>query len=459
MPEGLAQDYLQAGQLPAGDNDALLRSFIVANPKASDRHLKTALRDRSPVVRNAARAKTGTFKDYQNEFNKFFGHAMTKSIREEDFKAIKGALDPQGAGLVNHKPDLEAHPPQHNADVGAYKQTFLDSPDPVKRASAKAATHSNISRKVIYSVPAHHSTHGGARYMVKPYHERISSRLSKWQKHPHQGWAEMTNQALYHAGGIGHLHQNVHTVEHHMGEGHEAEPALVIKMDPDMQPLNAYKHGSMYLSPETKFDARRIAMMDFLSNNLDRHGGNIMVGGMQPHPEADVAASGVKVPTKLMALDHSRSFQYVNNHGHKWQARRAQPRQLEDSFQPYASKYTQGSALKYLSPVEGDTFDKGNPHQWAEDWAPVFDWWGQNSDAIKATMKKRLDSIKDPEVRKHIERNFDARTRYLDERANIGIENYGDDWYKQPVEQYRPGEKTDEELEHERWARENPEYA
>ncbi len=454
LPEHLAQDVMQRGQLPAGDNEALLRTFIVQNPKATDRHLKTALNDRNPIVRHAARQKTGDFKQYQSEFNKFFGTAMKKAIRAEDFKAIRRAVDPKGAVLVDHKPDLEAHPPQHNADVAAYKHAILDSAQPVKRTSAKVAANSNFSRKVVYTVPATHATHGGARYMVKPYHENVPTVLSRWQKHPHQGWAEMTNQALYHAGGIGHLHQNVHTVEHHMGEGHEAEPALVVKMDHDFKPLQSYRYGSMYLGEPVKHDARRIAMMDFLSNNLDRHGGNIMVGDFKPHPDEDIAQSGVDVPNKLLAIDHSRSFQYINTHEHKYRPRRDQPRQLEDNFGNYASNYSRGSVLRYLAPVEGNQFMKQDPHQWAADWGPVFDWWGQNSGNIKAAMAKRLDQIKDPEVRKHIQRNFDARTRYLDERADLGIENYGDDWYKHPVEQYRPGELTDAEKEQLAWERE-----
>jgi ADP-ribose pyrophosphatase YjhB (NUDIX family) len=456
LPEALAQDALQRGLLPDGDKDALLRTFIVQNPKASDRHLKTAANDRNPIVRHLARQRVGTFKDYQSEFNKFFGHAMKKALRHEDFKAIKNALDPKGADIVDHKPDLEAHPPQHNGDVAAYKQIFLDSPEQMKRIAGKVATGGNITSKSIYQVPAHHATHGNAKFMVKPYHERVSQRLKSWMKHPHQGWAEMTSQALYHAGGIGHLHQNVHTVEHHMGEGHEAEPALVIKMDPTVEPLANYKHGSMYVPEDVKHDARKITMMDFLANNLDRHAGNIMAR-LGPSPDPEVAKTGVKVPHALLALDNSRSFQYANTHQHKLQARRHQPRQLEDSFEHYASHYTPGSAMKYIAPVK-NPFTK-DPYAWTQEWGPTFDWWGQNSDNIKAAMAKRLDQIKDPEVRKHIERNFDARAHWLDERADIGIENYGDDWHKHPVEQYRPGEKTDAELEREHWARENPEHA
>jgi hypothetical protein len=80
-----------------------------------------------------------------------------------------------------------------------------------------------ITRKLVYAQTAaplleEDATH----YMVKPYHERVSRRLKGWMHYPIQGWAEMANQGLYHAAGIGHLHQKVHVDEHDMGEGTSA---------------------------------------------------------------------------------------------------------------------------------------------------------------------------------------------------------------------------------------------
>jgi ADP-ribose pyrophosphatase YjhB (NUDIX family)/GNAT superfamily N-acetyltransferase len=230
LPEHLAQDVLTRGHLPANDHEALLRTFIVQNPKATPRHLETAAKDRNPIVVHEARTRLGRFQKFEQGLNGFLGQ-LAKAIGPEDFKGIRSALDAAGAELVDHKPELTAHPAQHNADVAAYKQAILDNEKTVKRAAA--AANNSDSRKTIYTVPATHPTHGGAKFMVKPYHERDSRVVKGWQKHPHQGWAEMTNQALYHAGGIGHLHQKVHVAEHNMGEGKEAEPALVIKMDSD----------------------------------------------------------------------------------------------------------------------------------------------------------------------------------------------------------------------------------
>src|SRR4029077_17193051 len=102
--------------------------------------------------------------------------------------------------------------------------------------------------------------------------------------------SEMTSQSLYHAAGIGHLHQKVHVDEHDMGPGYEKEPALVVHMDPKMHPQA--EMGKLHGDPhsvdpndytEGHKDARKIAMMDFLSGGLDRHGGNLMQNN--PNPE------------------------------------------------------------------------------------------------------------------------------------------------------------------------------
>ena len=64
---------------------------------------------------------------------------------------------------------------------------------------------------------------------------------------------------------------------------------------------------------------------------------------------------------------------------------------------------------------------------------PVFDWWGESGPKIRQTFHDRLSQIKDPNVRAHLKRNFDARADWLDERSRMGIENYGvTDWHKDP---------------------------
>jgi hypothetical protein len=201
-------------------------------------------------------------------------------------------------------------------------------------------------------------------------------------------------------------------------------------------------------------------MMDFLSNNLDRHGGNLL-----RHYSGN----------SVMAIDHSRSFQYQSpNSELKRTAPTKRPRNMDDSFGPYHAD----SSIDKLSPFapapvgkpgggwsqeagRQDYYDRQRKLRQA--YQPAFEWWGAASPKIRAEMDKQLQQIKDPEIRAHIKRNFDTRADWLDERADIGVENYGDEWHKDGVPMYRPGELTDDERRQaesraaaEQWARENP---
>jgi hypothetical protein len=89
----------------------------------------------------------------------------------------------------------------------------------------------------------------------------------------------------------------------------------------------------------------------------------------------------------------------------------------------------------------------GGGHENSQDYEPAFDWWGEVGPKVRQTFHDRLNQIKDPEVRAHLKRNFDARADFLDERANIGINNYGNDWHtSSPVPLYREDELSDEEM-------------
>jgi ADP-ribose pyrophosphatase YjhB (NUDIX family) len=354
LPEALAQDALQRGLLPDGDKDALLRTFIVQNPKASDRHLKTAANDRNPIVRHLARQRVGTFKDYQSEFNKFFGHAMKKALRHGGLQGHRRtrSTPPAPTRRPQARPGSAPAPAQRRrrrlqADPSSTAPSPSSaSPARSPRAATSAARPSTRCRRT-------HATHGNAKFMVKPYHERVSQRLKSWQKHPHQGWAEMTSirRCIMPAASATCTRTST-LVEHHMGEGHEAEPALVIKMDPTVEPLANYKHGSMYVPEDVKHDARKIAVMDFLSNNLDRHGGNVMARtGPVARPEvAETRREGAAQPARL---DHSRSFQYANTHQHKRQARASSRASSKTASSPTHRTTRRGSApLKYQATGE-----------------------------------------------------------------------------------------------------------
>jgi hypothetical protein len=78
-------------------------------------------------------------------------------------------------------------------------------------------------------------------------------------------------------------------------------------------------------------------------------------------------------------------------------------------------------------------------------YTPVFKWWGEVGGKVRQAFHDRLGQIKDPEVRDHLKRNFDARADFLDERAKLGLPTYGGDWHRDGVPVYKPGELTEDE--------------
>lgn len=470
VPPDAIDELLRGAAVRRSPQHAALRAAAARGPSALPEHLQTVISDRDPVAwkgvlgaRNlgphhvgqlVARAAAEDPRD-QDFLQKLLdepafslehlnallpdphaaGAPLAKSVDPRHFSSLVRASDPAGADLVDHGPDLAAHPPEHEPYVQAYHHQVLRSPKKVSGSSAGSQGLSEgITRKKVFTakVPGEDAP---ARYLVKPYHERVISRVKNWMSHPIQGWAEMTHQALYHAAGIGRLHQKVHVTEHDMGPGHESEPALVVHIQPGMRDQS--KSGRLLGNPHWEgadsrhLDARKIALMDMLSNSLDRHGGNLLQSndGKQ-----------------LLAVDHSRSFQYVapNGKGAKWVARSKQPRVLEDSFGPYHTESAIQNASPFAPSDQKNHYDASMKAM--EAYQPAFEWWGEVGSKVRDTFHKRLEQIKDPTVRAHLKRNFDARADWLDERARFGVENFGvTDWHRDPIPMYRPNEKTDDE--------------
>lgn len=286
-----------------------------------------------------------------------------------------------GQSVVDHRPDLTGpHPDSENL----YRSAILHSPEEMVSHN----TLGGASKKSVFTVPQN-SLHGpGERFMVKPYHENMLGRSL-----PHAGWAELSNQALYHAGGIGDLHQKVHVSEHH---GH---PAVVIHLEPGLKRIdrsNMDRFRPDYTPHPAFHDAHKIAMMDFLTDNRDRHDDNVLQ----------------KPNGNLLALDHGLSFQYETTPRGDW---RRGLDALPSSKRP-------------------------------EDWADDFNWWKGASPKIKAAMQTRLGQIKDKRYREHIERNFNERAKHLDFLANQGVDNLPERWYDMPVKTHKMGHLSEDEL-------------
>lgn len=473
---------------------------------------------------------------------------LTKAIDPEHLKPVAryhdGAL---GEVFVDHHKEENAHPDEQSPHVEAFKHVVLKSPDVVKRGKTGTKESSNSTGKVVYDVKDHQIGDDlDHRFMVKPYHEKVVPRARSWMHFPIQGWAEMTNQALYHSAQIGHLHQRVHVTEvplpgasaparrtpkalqeqrtamwqqvlkdipsirskldnpkhaqtnviwrgvlnemgipsgggteawakHHdvyherlkaagydplidtepmpnpeytpekskaVDEAQSAEwnkrmkaagihweehegaakpppgpskmaPALVIHMQPDVGGVRYMTPKNF--SPEEKAQGRQIGLMDFLTNNLDRHETNLLYD----HANA-----------KMLAIDHSRSFQY------KTRDKGIPATQAKDDA---LGNYLRGTAIGKV--IGTKTYgDKDALNQWNEDWGNTFEWWKQNAPAIKKTMTERLQMVKDRAVRAHIQRNFDARAHLLDDMAQNGHENFGQQSWENtsvPIFQYK----------------------
>jgi hypothetical protein len=344
---------------------------------------------------------------------------LSKAVDPSHFASIVKASDPAGANLVDHIPHLSSHPVSIQPSVDAYRSQVVHSDHRVGKQST-SGLGKGITKKVIFAAKVADKQQ---KYMVKPYHEKVISRVKGWMKFPIQGWAEMTHQALYHAAGIGHLHQKVHVDEHDMGPQNSKEPALVVHLGSGHRAVSEGA-GMAFAGDENRESVRKIALMDFLSNNHDRHGLNLLVNSETSAP---------------LAIDHSRSFQYIA------------PLQFpgrsdnEDSFGNYISK----SAISNLDPLLAshagpDMDDK--KRDLLDRYAPVFEWWGDVGANVRSEFHKHLGQIKDPDVRDHIKRNFDSRADWLDERSRFGLkESYDGSWFRGAPDMYSPGQLTDRE--------------
>ncbi len=180
------------------------------------------------------------------------------------------------------------------------------------------------------------------------------------------GWSENTSRDLYHAAGIGHLHQKTFTAQH--GVGKYASPAQVMQIEPaqsldDMSPAER--------TPAVKHQARQIATMDFLTGNADRHEQNLL-----HRPDSG----------DLLAIDHATNTNYSDH----------------DEFIDFAQH---GGPFR----VAGGLDEKG--------WPEALQWAAQNADKLKETHESRLNLLKDPEHAANLRRDFNKRLDWVKARA------------------------------------------
>jgi len=358
---------------------------------------------------------------------------LFKAVESGDFTGIVNEISKDGPAVVDHTPDLSAHPPSHNARVDHYRKAISGSMPVMKRTPGGIV---GVTSKAVYTLPTADNMASPDKAIVKPYHEQLHPKVKFWQHHPIQGWAEMTNQSLWHAADLGHIHQNVHVSEHPMGPGHDKEPALVIHMEPQtdfVQHLTPAEH-----SDDMHRDLPKIVAMDFLTNNLDRHPANLL---FKPKPSG---LSGLRrffdrtprpPESRFVAIDHSRSFQYHSSnkgapefvmdpfHGRvAVPAADRQARETEGKTKDNLLNYANAGAFRAVDEI-GSMFGHAPVNTQKGLIGGIANWWPNVKDRVVATLERRLDGLREPRMKEHIRKNFLERVQMLDKIS------HNPDWY------------------------------
>jgi hypothetical protein len=316
----------------------------------------------------------------------------------DDFEHMRSAIDFAGDTLVNHAHHLGYPGPEHPHNVAARAEYdgFLRSPT-VVRADQDVHAHG--------STPKNFYTHPqtGRVWMVKPYHESHSG-TEHVAHYPMAGWSELTSQALYHAGGIGHLVQHSHATMHPLADEHQ--PFVAIGFHPTLTNA-ASKFGSEHLYPESFFgdaskparptrmydDAAKITFMDFLTNHQDRHGSNLLWGWEGHHEPQNL---------RVLAIDNAGAFQYKAPHQNG-----AHPKDNRDHLLDY---FMHSGGIESLGRSGMGPWDDEHVGHAAA-------WWQENSPFVRQEFEHHLEAIRDGKVRRHLSKSFNDRADTLDRFA------------------------------------------
>ena len=323
--------------------------------------------------------------------------SFQKSIGDADWKDIADNHDKDYSKTVDHQFHTV------NGKVPQIYQNLLEHPDV---APSLHVPEAGFFPKLVhdvspYKTPGDPQSVTKSNYvMMKPYHQKLLKGVDYIADKPILGWATMANKALYNAGGIGHLAEEVTAAMH------KNIPVTIHSFDsPDFKSvadgiyqdhINGEDSGKQpeYRSKPNPLHTQQIAIMDYLSNNVDRHNNNLLV--------SDKAGQDGYHP--ILAIDHALNFQYKKTmpaiRGPEGE------RDLRDSPKEYLNR----SALRFANAASPT--DK--------DWSQLASWWKQNGTGIQQEMNKQLAGITDQSTREHIRKNFNQRWSVLNDWAQDG---------------------------------------
>ncbi len=388
---GIANTYLKEKDDP--EHTVKQYEKYVTDPKFKEEVKKRAPSEfHRTLIENEVNTSWGKIAGSLKSFSKA---ELSKAVQEKDMNRIKRAHNKDADLTVDHKPHLEQFPAPVEYD------RMLKDPAKFKSVSKDSVT-SGISAKMVHNATGYSDGDGWVSYakhktlMSKPYHKKIESKTRSWVKHPILGWASMATKALFNAGKIGHLAEDVSVHEH------DGVPMTVHSFAPDYQDVATYATGldlrkELGKRPVDSLQLHQIGVMDFLTNNLDRHGNNLMI--------ADHTDERGYHP--VLAIDHERNFQYNKNH---WNA-----------------SGSRSSPLHFLSHQALGRMTEANHF---DGYHELKDWWHENGQPIKDEFLNQVQHIKDENIRKHVTDNFLDRHRAMTEWTKDGT---GDAWEKKSI--------------------------
>jgi len=246
--------------------------------------------------------------------------------------------------------------PTHNADYSKFQKYTSQAPDLDASSTFSDAGHKmGCMGKVINSM-------GDDTYMLKPYHN---------DQQYATGWNTMTTNKLYHSAGMGHMIEDIAptSIKH---EGVDV-PVIASKFHKNHTVAENHKPTvSMY-------DASRLGLMDYLTDNTDRHSENLLMSD-------DLNNDGYH---GIVAIDHDFTFDYGNTDP----SPRSHP----------GEGYGVGAF--------GDWIDEND--MTPKDVAKMADWWSNHASDIKESFNNSLGAISDTKMRDHLRENFTARHQAL----------------------------------------------
>lgn len=376
------------------NNDGRRASKDLQNVRSRDGFIGSLFAKRSGVHLEKSRG-------HSSKASNGDGRSLDKAIDPKSFKKVTDSHNKVKMQVSDHA----AHGANHPTEDSHFLDHVINSPKTFKDES-KYHTK-GISPKNILHVDSYKDSEGQTvslqkpkTFMVKPYHGHLESATKTYTKNPIKGWATLTTKDLLHAADMGHMAEDVSYHEY------QGVPLTVHKFSDN--------HEDLFSGHKTHpLDLQKIAVMDFLTNNVDRHSGNIMMSKSPStrydHHDDDRYKGQVSDP---LLIDHERNFQYN--------------RSINNRFGAYSPAKSKESVSDYLwgSTGLGQIGSQFKKYEIEEHTEGLASWWDKNSQNIEQAFNKNLAHIKDEKLKNHIASNFKQRMDSIHHIFNN--ENYYD---------------------------------